>query len=65
MEILRRKKYAALYPALWEYRIEFALGKNNPLEYLDGTAITGECKMPFVKGLERTLTRRTIQAMEL
>ena len=63
--VRKNKKYAALYPALWEYRIEFSIGKNNPLEYLDGTAITANCKLPFAKGLERTLTKRTIQAMDL
>ena len=61
----KNRKLAALYPALWEDRIEFALGKNNPLEYLDGTSITAECKMPYAKGLERTLTRRTLQQVEI
>lgn len=50
------RKFAAKYPALWEHRIDFALGKNNPLEYLDGTSIEAKrIKLPYIKGLERAL----------
>ncbi len=61
----KNRKYAALYPALWEYRIDFAVGKNNPLEYLDGTSLTAKPKMPFIKGLERIVTKRDLQQYNL
>lgn len=50
----QNRKMAAKLPALWEYRIDFAIGKNNPLEYLDGTTIEAErIKLPYIRGLER------------
>ena len=50
----QNRKGAAKYPALWLHRIEFALGKNNPLEYLDGTSIEAKnVKLPYVTGLEK------------
>lgn len=57
----KNRKYAALYPALWENRILFHLGKNNPLEYLDGTEITAKAKLPYLKGLERSVTRSDLK----
>ncbi|MBR4078714.1 MAG: hypothetical protein IKK29_00740 [Christensenellaceae bacterium] len=61
----KNKKLAALYPALWEYRIDFAVGKNNPLEYLDGTSLTAKPKMPYIKGLERIITKRDLQQLSI
>lgn len=58
----QNRKGAAKYPALWLHRIDFALGKNNPLEYLDGTSIQAEnVKLPYVKGLEKGFVCRTPQ----
>jgi len=43
------RKLAVKYPALWEHRIDFAVGKNNPLEYLDGSYIQAEnIKLPYM-----------------
>ena len=45
-------KYGVKLPALWAYRLDFDVGKNNPIEYLDNTFIeTENIGLPYIPGL--------------
>ncbi len=46
-------KYGAKLPALWAYRLNFEVGRNNPIEYLDNSYVEAEyIGLPYVRGLE-------------